>query len=87
MKSNTSMRTLGKYTSSAALLAMGIIAAVGAAQAGGWRHNDDQLVQVAELEQQIHATFHAAVSVHDPINGDSPEVITQRIRDVLGDLD
>ena len=83
MKSNTSMRTLGNYTSSAALLAMGIIAAVGAAQAGGWRHNDDQLVQVAELEQQIHATFHAAVSVHDPINGDSPEVITQRIRDVL----
>jgi len=83
MKSNTSMRTLGKYTCFAALLAIGMIAAVGVAQAGGWRHDDDQLVQVAELEQQIHATFHAAVSVHDPINGDSPEVITQRIREVL----
>src|SRR5271156_1273234 len=47
------------------------------------RHDEDKLAQVAELEQQIHATFHAAVSVHDPINGDSPEVITQRIRDVL----
>jgi len=35
------------------------------------------------LEQQIHTTFHAAVSVHDPVNGDSPEVITQRIRDLL----
>ena len=72
-----------KYLRSVALLAVGIIAAIGAAHAGGWRQNDDQLVQVAELEQQIHVTFHAAVSVHDPINGDSPEVITQRIRQAL----
>ncbi len=72
-----------RYTRFVPLLAVGIIAALGAAHAGDWRDNDDQLAQVAELEQQIHATFHAAVSVHDPINGDSPEVITQRIRDVL----
>ncbi|HTR65460.1 MAG TPA: hypothetical protein VMH85_06790 [Terriglobales bacterium] len=72
-----------KYLRSVALLAVGIIAAIGAAHAGGWRQNDDQLVQVAELEQQIHVTFHAAVSVHDPINGDSPDVITQRIRQAL----
>ena len=72
-----------RYTRFVPLLAVGIIAAIGAAHAGDWRDNDDQLAQVAELEQQIHATFHAAVSVHDPINGDSPEVITQRIRDVL----
>jgi hypothetical protein len=72
-----------KYTRFVALLAVGIIAAVGAAHAGGWRGDDDQLAQVAELEQQIHVTFHAAVSVHDPINGDSAEVITQRIREVL----
>ena len=72
-----------KYTRFVALLAGGIIAAAGAAHAGDWRHDDDQLAQVAELEQQIHVTFHAAVSVHDPVNGDSPEVITQRIRDVL----
>ena len=72
-----------RYTRFVALLALGTIAAVGTAHAGPGRHDDEQLVQVAELEQQIHATFHAAISVHDPINGDSPEVITQRIRDVL----
>jgi hypothetical protein len=72
-----------RYTRFVALLAVGIIAAVGTAHAGGGQTDDEQLAQVAELEQQIHATFHAAVSVHDPINGDSPDVITQRIRDVL----
>jgi hypothetical protein len=55
---------------------------IGAAPGDGWRDDDEQLAQVAELEQ-LHATFHAAVSVHDPVNGDSPAVITQRIRDVL----
>src|ERR1700733_12480461 len=59
------------------------VAQLGAARAGGWRDDGDKLTQMAELEQQIHVTFHAAVSVHDPINGDSPEVITQRIREVL----
>jgi hypothetical protein len=77
------MRTLATYTRFTALLAVGVIAAIGAAHAGGWRHDEDKLAQTAELEQQIHATFHAAVSVHDPVNGDSPEVITQRIREVL----
>jgi hypothetical protein len=43
----------------------------------------ERLAQMAELER-LHATFHAAVSVHDPVNGDSPEVITERIRQVLG---
>ena len=66
-----------------ALLAVGIIAAIGAAHASGWRDNDDRQAQVAELEQQIHAAFHAAVSVHDPVNGDSPAVITERIRDAV----
>ncbi|MGB8986050.1 MAG: hypothetical protein WCC37_05555 [Candidatus Sulfotelmatobacter sp.] len=65
------------------LLTATAVAQLGAAHGGGWRNDDDKLTQMAELEQQIHATFHAAVSVHDPINGDSPEVITQRIRDVL----
>ncbi len=72
-----------RYSRFVALLAVGIIAATGAARAGGWRDNDDKLAQAAELEQQIHATFHAAISVHDPVNGDSPEVITQRIRQIL----
>jgi hypothetical protein len=69
----------------AVLLAAGIIVAIGAAHAGGRRDDGDQLdqlAQVAELEQ-LHATFHGAASVHDPVNGDSPTVITQRIRDVL----
>ena len=77
------MRTLATYIRFAILLAVGIIAAIGAAHAGGWGRDEDKLAQVAELEQQIHVTFHAAVSVHDPVNGDSPEVITQRIRYVL----
>jgi len=76
------MRILAKYTRFAALLALGVIAAIGAAHADGWGNDNDQLAQVAELEQ-LHATFHAAVSVHDPVNGDSPTVITQRIRDIL----
>ena len=76
------MRTLATYTRFGALLAVGIIAAIGAAQAGGSGDDEDQLAQMAELEQ-LHATFHAAASVHDPVNGDSPTVITQRIRDVL----
>ncbi len=66
-----------------ALLTATAVAQLGSAHGGGSRNDDDKLVQMAELEQQIHVTFHAAVSVHDPINGDSPEVITQRIREAL----
>ena len=58
------------------------VAQAGAAQADNFQDQDDQLAQMAELEQ-LHATFHASISVHDPVNGDSPEVITQRIRDML----
>jgi hypothetical protein len=71
-----------RYSRSLALLAAGIIAAIGAAHAGDWGHDDDQLAQAAELEK-LHAAFHAAVSVHDAVNGDSPAVITQRIRDAV----
>ena len=45
-----------RYTRSLALLAVGIIAAIGAARAGGWRDDDDGLAQRAELEQ-LHAPF------------------------------
>jgi hypothetical protein len=65
------------------LLTATAVAQLGTANRDGWRNDDDKLTQVAELEQQIHVTFHAAVSVHDPINGDSAEVITQRIREAL----
>jgi len=76
------MRNLATYTCFAALLAAGMTA-IGAAHAGGRGNDDvDTLAQMAELEQ-LHATFHGAASVHDPVNGDSAAVITQRIRDVL----
>ena len=70
------------YARLVVLLAVGIISAVGAAHAGGWGDDDELLAQMTELEQ-LHITFHTAVSVHDPVNGDSAEVITQRIRQVL----
>lgn len=76
------MRIHTTYMRFAVLLAVGILAAIGAARAGGSGDDEDQLAQMAELEQ-LHATFHAAASVHDPVNGDSPTVITQRIREVL----
>jgi len=65
-----------------ALLTASAVAQSEAAQADNWRYDHDRLAQITELEQ-LHATFHAAVSVHDPVNGDSPEVITQRIREAL----
>ncbi len=65
-----------------ALLTAPAVAQSGASHADNWRDDDDQLAQMTELEQ-LHATFHAAVSVHDPVNGDSPAVITQRIREAL----
>lgn len=65
-----------------AFLTAPAIAQSGAAQADNFRDDDDSLAQMAKLEQ-LHATFHAAISVHDPVNGDSPAVITQRIRDIL----
>ena len=66
-----------------ALLTATAVAQLGPASADDWRHDGNKLAQIAELEQQIHVTFHAAISVHDPVSGDSPEVITQRIREVL----
>jgi hypothetical protein len=38
--------------------------------------------QTAEL-YQLQAAFHRAATVHDPVNGDSAEVIDQRIREML----
>jgi hypothetical protein len=65
-----------------ALLTATAVAQVGTSHADGWRDHDEKLAQMTELER-LHAAFHGAVSVHDPINGDSPEVITQRIRDAI----
>lgn len=58
------------------------VAQAGAAPADNFQDDDSQLAQMAELEH-LHATFHAAISVHDAVNGDSAAVVTQRIRDML----
>jgi hypothetical protein len=74
--------TLATFTRFAALLTAVAAACMGTAYAGDGEHDQEVLAQMAELHN-LHATFHAAVSVHDPVNGDSPDVITQRIKDAL----
>lgn len=64
------------------LLTAPAAAQLGDSHANNWRDDDEQLAQMTELEQ-LHSTFHAAITVHDPVNGDSAVVITQRIRQVL----
>jgi len=76
------MTTLLSALVAGALFTATAVAQLSAAHPGNWRDDDSQLAQMAELEQ-LHAAFHAAVSVHDPVNGDSPAVITQRIRDAV----
>jgi hypothetical protein len=73
-----------RQTRFVALLAVGTLATIGAAHAGGWWEDNDRLAQLAELEK-LHAAFHAAITVHDITDpmGDSSEVITQRIRDAV----
>ncbi len=73
--------TLATYTRFAALLTAMAATCMGTAYAGDWEH-DEELAQMAELHD-LHATFHAAVSVHDPVNGDSAAEITKRIRQAL----
>ena len=74
--------TLATYSRFAALLTAMAAVCTGTTYAGGWQHDQEELAQMAELHN-LHATFHAAVSVHDPVNGDSPAEITQRIKDAL----
>jgi len=74
--------TFAAYTRFAALLTAVAAVCTGTTYAGDWEHDQEQLAQMAELHD-LHATFHAAVSVHDPVNGDTAAVITQRIKDVL----
>lgn len=71
-----------RYTPFVALLAVGMLAATGALRANCQEDEQQVLAQMTELEQ-LHATFHGSISVHDPVNGDSPAVITQRIREML----
>ena len=73
--------TFATYTRSAALFTAMAAAFMGTAYAGDWEHDEEQ-AQMAEL-QHLHAAFHAAVSVHNPVTGDSPAEITKRIRAAL----
>lgn len=45
-------------------------------------HDSNAGAQIARL-YALHAAFHAASSVADPVNGDSEETISQRLKDVL----
>jgi hypothetical protein len=74
--------TLATYTRFAALFAAVAAGCIETGYAAGWEHDQEQKAEMAELHN-LHATFHAAVSVHDPVNGDSPAEITQRIKDAL----
>ena len=42
----------------------------------------DDNTQTSEL-YKLQAAYHRAATVRDPVNGDSPETITDRLRDVL----
>jgi hypothetical protein len=59
----------------ALVLGLAVIPGSAKAQAGP----DNQQTEL----YKIQAAFHRSASVHDPENGDSAEVITQRIRDML----
>jgi hypothetical protein len=47
--------------------------------------NDSDLYRSAQLARlyELQAAFHRAASVHDLLNGDSQQVINQRLRDML----
>lgn len=59
-------------------LMLGLVVVPGLAVAQGNSFD----TQTAEL-YKVQAEFHRYSTVHDPVIGDSPEVITQRIRDML----
>jgi hypothetical protein len=42
----------------------------------------DDNAQTSEL-YKLQAAYHRAAAVRDPVNGDSPDTITERVRDVL----
>ena len=60
----------------ALVLGLAVIPCSAAAQ------NSPDNAQTTEL-YKLQAAFHRSATVHDPVLGDSPEVITQRIQDML----
>jgi hypothetical protein len=67
-----------RFASMLVALVLGLAVIPGAAAA----QTSPDTTQTSEL-YKLQAAFHRFASVHDPVNGDSPEVITQRIRDML----
>jgi len=67
-----------RFASMTVALVLGLAAFLGVARAQG---NSDSK-QELEL-YKVQAAFHRYATVHDPVNGDPAEVITQRIRDML----
>ena len=61
-------------------IAFGLLMTAAAIPAVAAPHEDN--TQTAEL-YELQAAFHRAGSVHDNVNGDSADVITQRIRYML----
>jgi hypothetical protein len=69
----------------ATVIALGSMVVAAVALTGGpglAAAGNDTNTQVARL-YELQAAYHAALSVRDPVNGDSAPVITQRIRDIL----
>lgn len=62
----------------AGLIAVGSASARAEDATGG----DGAAAQIAQLHE-LHAAFHRAVSVHDPVHGDSAAELAQRLQDVL----
>ena len=71
-------RNSGKYAFAFSVAAAALTVAVWSAPALAGSVNK----KTAQL-YQLQAAFHRAATVHDPVNGDSAEVIDQRIRDML----
>ena len=74
----TNLKSGGWTALIAGVIAVGSVS-VRAEDGGGGAGAAAQIAQLHEL----HAAFHRAVSVHDPVNGDSPAERAQRLRDVL----
>jgi len=66
----------------ATLVTISALLGLAALSAPAYTEGNGANSQIAKL-YELQAAFHRAASVHDPVNGDSPQVINQRIRDML----
>jgi hypothetical protein len=64
------------------MLSLAAIFAIASWSTPGYAESDATNRQLSAL-YELQAAFHRAATVHDPVNGDSPIVIDQRIRDMV----